>query len=187
MKLANIMLGIGGGRDNTFPKYNVTAAEIAVLRAIHGEDAVFDVEPLAADAEEDGRPRSNRQELSRLRALYGGAKDGNGVPFVDSLFPGAAARVFEAFDELDLPDDYFKALGRVKAVADVPAEAPRPKTKADLIAYAKTRGIEIDEKASGKAIAAVIEAAEAPPAQDDEDDLDALDDEPDGSDPGIFN
>lgn len=174
MKLANIMLAIGGGRDNTIPKYDVTAGEIAVLRAIHGEDAVFDVEPSNKDALNDnGGVRTNRQELGRLKAAYGKASDGNGVPIVEQLYPGAAARVFEDFDELELPEDYFKAIGRVKSVAaaDEPA---KPKTKAQLIAYAKTRGIEVDEKASAKDIAAAIEAAEAPAPADDEDDIDDL-------------
>lgn len=180
MKLANIMLAIGGGRDNTLPKYNVTAGEIAVLRAIHGEDAVFDVEPTSEDAKnENGGNRSNRQELSRLKMIYGKASDGNGVALVEGLYPGAAARVFEDFEELDLPDDYFKATGRVARVAPAAEpEAAKPKTKAELIAYAKTQGIEIDEKAKVKDIAATIEAAEAPPPADDEDDLDDIDDLP---------
>lgn len=176
MKLANIMLAIGGGRDNTFQKYGVTAGEIAILRAIHGEDAVFDVEPTTEDAlNEDGGKRTNRQELNRLKAIYAKAQDGNGAKIVEQLYPGAAARVFEDFDELELPDDYFKATGRLKATAEV-EEAPKPKlqTKAQLIAYAKTRGIEVDEKATAKDIAAAIEAAEAPKAAEDEDDIDDL-------------
>lgn len=178
MKLANIMLAIGGGRDNTFPKYGVTAAEIAVLRAIHGEDAVFDVEPTAEDAlNEEGRVRTNRQELARLKSIYAKANDSNGARIVDGLYPGAAARVFETFEELELPEDFFKATGRVRAEADAPA---KPKTKAQLVAYAKTRGIDIDEKASKDDIQAAIDAAEALP-RDDEDDIDDLPD-----DKGIF-
>lgn len=183
MKLANIMLAIGGGRDNTLPKYGVTAGEIAVLRAIHGEDAVFDVEPTDTDALNEGNTkRTNRQELARLKAIYGGAQDGNGGKIVEGLYPGAAARVFEDFDELELPEDYFKATGRVKSVAPVVEDPkPKPQTKAQLIAYAKTRGIEVDEKATAKDIAAAIEAAEAPKAADDEDDIDDM--APEG---GIF-
>ena len=183
MKLANIMLAIGGGRDNTIPKYDVTAGEIAVLRAIHGEDAVFDVEPSNQDAlNENGGVRTNRQELGRLKAAYGKASDGNGAPIVEQLYPGAAARVFEDFDELDLPEDYFKATGRVKSVAPVEAAPAKPKTKAELVAYAKTRGIEVNEKAPAKDIAAAIEAAETPAPADDEDDIDDLPD----TEGGIF-
>lgn len=186
MKLANIMLAIGGGRDNTIPKYNVTAGEIAVLRAIHGEDAVFDVEPLATDAlNEDGKPRTNRQELGRLKAIYGKAQDGSGAPLVEGLYPGAAARVFETVDELELPSEYFKATGRVASVAPEEPAAPKPMTKAELIAYANTNGIEVDEKATAKVIAAAIEAAETAPTGG-EDDLDADGGDSDAKDEGIF-
>lgn len=184
MKLANIMIASGGGRDNTLPKYGVTAGEIAILRAIHGEDAVFDVEPTDEVAlNENDAPRTNRQELMRLKMIYGGAQDGNGGKVVEGLYPGAAARVFEDFEELDLPEDYFKALGRFKATAPT-AEAPaKPKTKAELIAYAKTRGIEINEKATAKDIAAALEAAETPEPAADEDDIDDL---PPPAGEGIF-
>lgn len=169
MKLANIMLAVGGGRDNTIPKYNVTAGEIAVLRAIHGEDAVFDVEPLVADAlTEDEKPRTNRQELARLKTVYGKAQDGGGAPIVEGLYPGAAARVFETLDELDLPQEYFKATGRVASIAAASA-APKAMAKAELIAYAKTNGIEVDEKATAKVIAAAIEAAETASAGNEDD------------------
>lgn len=107
MQTANVMVAVGGGRDNTVPKYGVTAAEIAVLRALHGSDSVFDVEP-ADDVE-----RTNREELGRLRAEYGGAKDGDGERVVDRLYPGAAARVFEDIDELGLDESLFKAEKRV--------------------------------------------------------------------------
>ena len=137
MKTANIMLGIGGGRDNTFPKYDVTAGEIAVLRAIHGEDAVFDVEPTDTDAlNENGGPRTNRQELARLKAIYGAARDGSGARVVEGLYPGAAARVYEAFDELELPGEYFKATGRAAAVAEPAPKPKRGKTKVEPVAPA---------------------------------------------------
>lgn len=182
MKLANIMLAIGGGRDNTIPKYGVTAAEIGVLRAIHGEDAVFDVEPTTENAlNENGGERTNRQELNRLKYSYGKATDTNGVALVENLYPGAAARVFEGFDELDLPDDYFKAVGRVSSVAaEKPKARPdaKPKTKAELIAYAETNGIEVDKSAKVGDIRDAIEAAEAPKPASDEDDLDDIDDLP---------
>lgn len=130
MKLLNIMLAVGGGRDHSFPKEGVTAAEIAVLRAIHGEDAVFDVEPTNIDAPgENGGLRSNREERERLRLTYGAATDGEGRSIVGQMFPGAAARVFEDVEELGLPEEFFKALTRAKAE---PAPAPkRGKAKAE--------------------------------------------------------
>jgi len=110
MQTANILLALGGDSGNQVPKYGVTAAEIAVLRAIHGEDAVTNVLPL--DTVDN---RSNRTELARLRARYGAAQDGEGNKVVDTLFPGAAARVFETIEELELPRELFAAKERVSA------------------------------------------------------------------------
>lgn len=109
MQTANIMLALAGDVGNTIPKYDVTPAEIAVLRAVHGDEAVFDIEP-TGDID-----RTNRQELSRLGAAYATSRlFGTDVRAVASLFPGAAARVHESFDELDLPDNVWKAETRAK-------------------------------------------------------------------------
>jgi hypothetical protein len=137
MQTANIMLALGGDKGNCVPKYGVTAAEIAVLRAIHGDDAVFDVEPtgedaLAEDGEdalaEDGeRKRTNREELARLQHQYAsGRLFGTDVRAVGALFPGAAARVFEDIDELSLSEEAFKAESRATAKSK-PAKAGKGK------------------------------------------------------------
>jgi hypothetical protein len=110
MQIANILLALGGDSGNQVPKFGVTAAEIAVLRAIHGEDAVTNVLPLSTKDD-----RTNRGELARLRARYGAAQDGEGNKVVDTLFPGAAARVFETIDELELPRELFAAKERVSS------------------------------------------------------------------------
>lgn len=125
MQTADVMVAVGGGRDNTVPKYGVTAAEIAVLRALHGPDAVFDIEPT------EEVERTNREELGRLRQEYGGAKDGDGQRVVDLLYPGAAARVFESFDELEIPEDFYKAEKRVSSKSTTKkSSAKKSSTKA---------------------------------------------------------
>jgi hypothetical protein len=131
MQTANVLVNIGGDSGNQVPK-EVTAAEIAVLLAIHGDEAVQDISPLG-DVD-----RTNRDELARLRGTYGRATDGDGNRIIDRLFPGAGARVFETLDELGLPEKMYKALTRatapapvaaVEAVADEPA-ASRPRRAA---------------------------------------------------------
>ena len=129
MQTANIMLAIGGDRGNTVPKYAISVAEIMLLRAVHGEDAVFDVEPLDTPAMDEGMAVSNRAELNRLRRIYD-AKDADGNRVVDQVYPGAAARVFETLDEIDLPEDYFKATERTAPIKVAPAAKPRAKAKA---------------------------------------------------------
>lgn len=95
MELANCTVALGGDRGQLVPKYHVTPSEVAVLRFIHGEDAVMDIEVVATVA------RTGAAERARLHQQYG-RYDGNGyqAKAVDVLFPGVAARLFESFDEL---------------------------------------------------------------------------------------
>lgn len=116
MQIANCLLSLGGDHGNQIMKFHVTAAEIAVLRAIHGEESVSEVEPMGAVK------RSHRDERGRLLAIYGAAKTAEQKPIVEGLYPGIAARVFEDLSELDLDPSFFKATGRMVAPeADAPA------------------------------------------------------------------
>jgi hypothetical protein len=144
MQYANIMVALGGDRGNTVPRYQVPASEIAVLRAIHGPDAVHDVEPTAApeepvldefgDATGKTRPVkfNNRAELTRLKEQYAGA---NTSKIVEGLYPGAAARVFEDLDDLEIPKEHFKAKERMTA-SGVPSVDP---VKSDRENFGATR------------------------------------------------
>lgn len=176
MQTANIILALGGDAGNSVPKYGVTPAEIAVLRFIHGDESVTDVEPTGEVK------RSSREERQRLIELYGRQQDGRFVsPHVDALFPGVAARVFETLDELDLPEDFYKAETRVTAKSK-PAKkvepAPEPgqdlgdMTKAELVDLAKAEEIEIDASAKKAEIVETIEKAREERKQNDEADED---------------
>ena len=135
MQYANVMVALGGDTRNTVPKYTVSAAEIGVLQAIHGTDAVFDVEYVGKDLALDtaGKPKSNRQIREDLRLIYGGARDGNGNSIFEQLFPGVAARVFENLNELGIPDTFFKATAHAEVPEpepeEEPEEAPKPAAK----------------------------------------------------------
>ena len=114
MQTANITLLLGGDAGMTVPKYGVTPSEIAVLRAIHGEASVRDIEP------QDDIERSNREEIRRLNEVYQRARHQtpNGeVGVVATLFPGAGARPIESFADLELPDEFYKAETRAKPKA----------------------------------------------------------------------
>lgn len=117
MQTINCLLALGGDMGNTVPMYDITPAEVAVLREIHGSDAVSDIEVVGSVQ------RSDREERNRLDEIYANVMP-NGSRFspeVQRLFPGAAARVFATIDELGLPDDLFKAERRR---APVPAADP---------------------------------------------------------------
>ena len=149
MQTANVMLAIAGDARNTVPKYGVTAAEVAVLRYIHGEEAVFDIEVLDEDVK-----RTHRQEIGRLTETYGRQEGERRVsPAVAELYPGAAARVFETFAELELPDELYIAEKRQPAKRAAPKkEEPAPaadddglddKTVNELKAHADANEIDL--------------------------------------------
>ena len=117
MQLANIALALGGDQGNTIQKFGVTPAEVAVLREIHGDASVFDIQPLEEDVK-----RTSRDERIRLQEIYGKPPGSRELSAVDVLFPGAAARVFETFDELELDESFYKATDRAK-----PKKAQKPK------------------------------------------------------------
>lgn len=178
MQTANVMLAIGGDAKNTVPKYGVTAAEVAVLRYIHGEDAVFDIE-VTGSVE-----RTHRQEIGRLTEVYGRQEGERRVsPAVADLYPGAAARVFETFDELELPDELYAAAGRkVAAPAKPKKDAPAPATDDELAALkvkelqalAEKEGVDLTGVTKKDDIVEAIRLhrAQPAPAVDDETDED---------------
>lgn len=126
MQIANILLALGGDPGNQIMKWHVTAAEIAVLREIHGDDSVTDVEP------QGDVKRGHREERMRLLAIYGGAKNQEQKSIVEGMFPGVAARVFENLEEIGLDDSHYKATSRLTANAPAPeASLSEPEAGSD--------------------------------------------------------
>lgn len=130
MQTASLLVALGGDLGNTVPKHDCTASEIAILRAIHGEGSVIDIDP-TGDVK-----RSNQEELSRLRANYGGAKDAENNSIVSQIFPGAAARMFDTIDELGLDESFFKPTRRAAAT---PVDTPKAKPEAEFKSAAKPK------------------------------------------------
>ena len=76
MEYANTEIRIGGSLENTVIK-EVSAPEIAVLRAIHGEDALVNTVKSRIDLDVN-----SKSERERLTKIYG-------VEVLKRLFPGA--------------------------------------------------------------------------------------------------
>lgn len=173
MDIATITLLLGGHAGNSIQKYGVTAGEIAVLQLIHGNESVREVE-WTGDVQ-----RSHRAEIERLHNIYG-ANDGNGRSMskaVASLFPGAAARVFEKLSELELDSEFIKSLGPVEEKAKKPVAKDEPAdegddlsklTKVQLLQMASERGVDVSQNDTKAEIVKALEAAPAPEQADDE-------------------
>jgi len=116
MQVVNCTVAIGGEAGMTVLKTNVTVPEVMVLRAIHGEDAVRNIEVISNE------DISSNDERDRLLAIYkmpeGIVKEtigatgplpktidesGIGDEFVISKTPTKKAKKASATEELTLP------------------------------------------------------------------------------------
>lgn len=113
MELADCVLNIGGDAGNQVPKTAITPAEIAILRAIHGEDSVHSLKPLGADEVD------LHEEMDRLQAFYGWKEENTRL--IQRVLPTVASMPL-TLRELRMPEEYFVALAR--AVPAVDEEAP---------------------------------------------------------------
>jgi hypothetical protein len=64
MQTLNAMVALTGDRNNMVWKIGLTPAEILLLQALHGADAVVQIEP-TGDAK-----REPHEEITRLKELY---------------------------------------------------------------------------------------------------------------------
>lgn len=208
MQIASILLNIGGDAGQQVPKYNVTPSEVAVLRILHGDDAVNDIE-ITGDEK-----RSSKAERERLMQIYAQPQpDGSRrSPAIDMLFPGVAARLFETFDEMELDEVHFKtdstraterrvaskdpldhdgngrkggsvpaAQAAEPTVETEPAKSLDDMTVAELKEHASNEGIDLGDATKKADILAAIQLAEEQRRQDAEaDDNDGIEDLNDG-------
>jgi hypothetical protein len=197
MQLLNALIAIGGDEGNTVPKYGITPTEVAVLRAIHGDASVFDLEPVGEVK------RSHREELAIVKARYGNARTTENEVIVDLLFPGAAARVFETLDELYLPEEFMKPASRVKSnlfggkgdhdgdgavggAAPAAEEGLHALTVKQLRELAEKSNIDLGDATRKDDIVAAIEAAQTAVDVDEKDDDDGVGEMSDAGEGALF-
>jgi len=89
MQLCDATVRLGGSVGHTVEKVNLTPAEIAVLRRIHGTDAVLNIYPRRSDK------RSQNGERTRLEGLYG-------AEIVAALFPGEMSKLPTTLKDIGL-------------------------------------------------------------------------------------
>lgn len=165
MKLANCYLALGGDTNNTVPKRGVTPGEVAVLMAIHGEDAVSKIDLL-----DDETKTSPRDVLSDLIHRYGGAKNSENKSIVRQMFPQASMLPAE-FSDLGLADASLTQASIKKLNGEDASEQPLDKmTVTELKAFAATRDIDLGDASKKADILKAIGAALDGGADDEDDD-----------------
>lgn len=102
MQICSATIRLAGSVQNTVFRNDITPAEILVLQAIHGGDAVIDILPI------EKIERSQNAEWDRLTSRYdrsGGPDTPDGkedVSIVSRLFPGAVKRLPVTLSEIGL-------------------------------------------------------------------------------------
>lgn len=97
MQLVTCSVALGGDLNNVRvfgPSAPVTVAEVVMLRTLHGHDAVTDIRPAKTVK------RTNGQELERLRAKYDRNHQGEDLPPVQRVFPGARPVLPKTLEEI---------------------------------------------------------------------------------------
>lgn len=89
MQRVNCTVRLSGDTGNTVLKSDVTVAEVAVLRSIHGNESVVDIKPVRQCK------TPHREERDRLSLIYG-------APRVAALFPGMIPRLPVSLDDIAL-------------------------------------------------------------------------------------
>lgn len=126
MELYNVTVRHGGRLEMAITKNSVTVPEIAVLRHLHGPDAVGEIHPCGSTK------RQRTVELDRLRHLYRPRLQDGQHP-VDELWPGT--------QQQNLPE----RLPDIGIAADSPFMGARPKSAPAEDAVNYYRMDDIDE------------------------------------------
>lgn len=137
MQFARCKVRLSGDMGTVIEKAPVSPAEVALLKVIHGDDAVFDVQ-LTGNGN-DKTPHA--EELARLRAEYTAVDDGGNL-IIDKIFPGLGARLPVDFADIGIAVGY-------AAEAKAAAAASKPKVgKGKKKAEVETE-VETDETEPG--------------------------------------
>ena len=97
MQHCSCFVFLGGELTSSVWKADVTVAEIALLRAIHGDDAITTIVPTYKATVKAG------EELDRLRALYGSSNvSKEGKRLVDDIYPGRAPQLPTTLADIDV-------------------------------------------------------------------------------------
>lgn len=126
MQHCSCIVYLDGDRNSSVHKPDVTVAEIALLRAIHGPDAVDGIKPTHVGREKPA------QDLARLRIEYANSnvtKDGGSL--IDTVYPGRNPSVptklaeiaNSAFDEGDDEDEDYPPVPETPEPQE-PGDAP---------------------------------------------------------------
>lgn len=101
MQHASCLVRINGDIGNIAAKAPVTPAEVVLLRAIHGPDAVSNIKLLNSGINDK---TSHAEEIARLRTHYTAVNE-DGKAIIDLTFPGHAPQLPTSFRDIGVSLD----------------------------------------------------------------------------------
>ncbi|HEY1139938.1 MAG TPA: hypothetical protein VGE88_06995 [Lysobacter sp.] len=101
MQHASCLVRINGDIGNIAAKAPVTPAEVVLLRAIHGPDAVSNIKLLNSGINDK---TSHADEMARLRTHYTAVNE-DGKAIIDLTFPGHAPQLPTSFRDIGISLD----------------------------------------------------------------------------------
>lgn len=122
MQICNCTVAIGGEVGMTVAKERVTVPELALLRVVHGEDAVRNIE-IIADEDID-----SSEERARLGSIYRSPET-----IVRDTF-GAAGTLPKTLEDAGISDEFVIANHLAKGKRKAKASAAEEMTAADVAA-----------------------------------------------------
>jgi hypothetical protein len=129
MQVVTCEIHLAGDRNHVVVKTGVTVAEIEILRVIHGNDAVLNIQPTKQDT------RKHAEELDRLRRVYKRrmpGSDSKGTKnIVDVVYPGPRPNLPATLKDIGV---------------EYPTEAAQARTKKKAI----TKELEEEEQAKAE-------------------------------------
>jgi hypothetical protein len=126
MKTYLCSVRLAGSMQHVTTNKRVTVSEIAVLRRVHGDDAVMDVRPAGDVA------RSDTEERERLRKTYDNATP-DAEPLVDRLF-GALGKLPTSLAQVGIdPKAQAESLRRQAEQLSAAAEALNDEPEVDSL------------------------------------------------------
>jgi hypothetical protein len=162
MDICNCTVHLGGSRDMAVSKSGVTPAEILILQAMHGHDAVVRIQPAGKVK------RSNAEEKDRLASVYiAKLPDSEEETFVSKLFPGFDPRMPTELKALGLDAAFYAPAApavapvEIEEVEEEPAPAPAPSKRGRKASVSSAGGKPVLEIETPDLDAAIRAAAEA--------------------------
>lgn len=129
MQICDCDVHLAGSRNHVVRKSRVSVAEIEVLRAMHGDDAVLNIQP------RENKKVASRDELERLRRIYRRQLNTAGVEgrksVVDAVYPGTNPTLPTTLADIGV--EYTKGGNTKKAATKQKAEAQAAAEKDEVV------------------------------------------------------